>query len=293
VDPKARRVTPQSAEKRLPRRIKFPAGWAEGCLEKFTGVGGLGLRLRLWEGNQPMRKLALAFGLAVGLLSLASPHAAQAGPMTSAQLLFALGSLPPAAFVGPGGGSATSSSAFTVASGAVPGGAFTTTLPSSAAPPLTQIQVVVSGNVPGTFTGPSGTMAVTGVANVKSYGGLTLLGIPLVMGVTTTINAGPSFGVVVTAFANDWTTGTTLIPLTTPTSQGATFAAVAGSNNLTAGGGGTITLVTGINVLTNIAGQFPAFAFLTMSFAPEPGSLLLLLAGAAGLVAVGRSKRRD
>ena len=54
-----------------------------------------------------------------------------------------------------------------------------------------------------------------------------------------------------------------------------------------------ITLVTGLNVLTNIAGQFPAFALLTLSFAPEPGSLLLLLAGAAGLVALGRSKKRD
>ena len=238
-----------------------------------------------------MRKLVL--GLAIGLLSLASPHAAQAGPMTSAQLLFVLGTLPPAAFSGAGGGSAANGSMFTVGGGAVPGGAFTTTLPSSAAPPLTKIQVIVAGNAPASFTAPGGTMAVTGVANVQSYGGITLLGIPIVLGVTTTINAGPSYGVVVTAFANNWTTGTTLIPLTAATSQGATFAAVAGTNNLTAAGGGTITLVTGLNVLTNLAGQFPAFALLTLSFAPEPGSLLLLVAGAAGLVAVGRSKKRD
>jgi hypothetical protein len=170
-------------------------------------------------------------------------------------------------------------------------GAFTTTLPSTAAPPLTKIQIIIGGNPAGAvFTAPSGTMAVTGVANVQSYGGITLLGIPLIGGVTTTINAGPSYGVVVTAFANDWTTKTTTVQLLEATDQGATTAKVTGSNSLTAGGGGTVVLVSALNVLTNIAGQFAAFTIVTLNYAPEPGTLLLLGSGVIGLAVLGRRK---
>jgi hypothetical protein len=238
-----------------------------------------------------MRKLFIGF--AVGAMALAGATTASAGTLTSATLSFALGTLPSATlFAGPGGGTASSSSSWNVAAGDVPTGAFTTTLPSSAAPPLTKIQVVISGNPAGAaFAASSGaSMAVTGVANVKSYGGITLLGIPLTGGVTTTINAGPSYGVLVTAFANDWTTKTTVVALTTPTSQGATTAKTTGSNGLDSAGNGTVVLVSGINVLTNIAGQFAAFLILTLNYAPEPGTLLLLGSGIVGLAVIGRRK---
>ena len=236
-----------------------------------------------------MRKLFVGF--AVGAMALAGASTASAGTLTSATLDFALGTLPAATLTaGAGGGTASSSSIWNVAFGDVPTGAFTTTLPSSAAPPLTKIQIIISGNAPGSFTAPSGTMAVTGVANVQSYGGITLLGIPLIGGVTTTINAGPSYGVLVTGYANNWTTNTTVIALVTPTSQGATTAAVTGSNTLDGAGNGTVVLVSGLNVLTNIAGQFAAFLTLTLNYAPEPGTLMLLGSGIVGLAVIGRRK---
>jgi hypothetical protein len=55
--------------------------------------------------------------------------------------------------------------------------------------------------------------------------------------------------------------------------------------------GSTISLVTPAHInaagLTNIA----TFAILSLSFVPEPGTLLLLAAGLVGLGAVGRARR--
>jgi hypothetical protein len=57
---------------------------------------------------------------------------------------------------------------------------------------------------------------------------------------------------------------------------------------------GNLTLVTPIFISTNI-GAFsivPAFATLNLHFVPEPGTLVLLGSGIAGLVAFGRSRAR-
>jgi hypothetical protein len=65
-----------------------------------------------------------------------------------------------------------------------------------------------------------------------------------------------------------------------------------GSNGLV-NGGGTVVLVTGLNVVTSIAGQLPSFAILVLSYlpdVPEPGTLMLLGSGIAGLALIGRRK---
>jgi hypothetical protein len=75
--------------------------------------------------------------------------------------------------------------------------------------------------------------------------------------------------------------------------MGATVATAMGGN-LLANGGGSVVLVSAINVLTAAAGQIPGFAFLTLSYAPsapEPGTLLGLAAGALALVSIGRRRR--
>jgi hypothetical protein len=70
---------------------------------------------------------------------------------------------------------------------------------------------------------------------------------------------------------------------------------IAGTSNFpsTASGTGTITLVTPLRLTTGeIAGTLPAFLRMKFSFVPEPGTLLLLSAGAVGLVLVGRNRMR-
>jgi hypothetical protein len=68
----------------------------------------------------------------------------------------------------------------------------------------------------------------------------------------------------------------------------------AGSFNLTAGGGGGVTLVSPSKV--SIDGAFAqrrtaSFTTLVLTFVPEPGTLLLLGAGALALVLSGRRRR--
>ena len=65
-----------------------------------------------------------------------------------------------------------------------------------------------------------------------------------------------------------------------------------GANGL-AGGVGTVVLVTALNVVTNAFGQVPAFAILSLSYAPslaEPAVLALLASAAAGLLAACRRR---
>jgi hypothetical protein len=239
-----------------------------------------------------MRKLFAILAVGVGLLGA---HTAQAGALVYAQLTLAIGTLPPGVFTASGllGGSASGTgggAAWSVGAGAVPGGTVTATIPSSAAPPITQIQIVINGNpATGNFVASNtAAMAVTGVANVKAFGGLTLLGIPLSVGVVTTIQPPVVSGIGVTGYANTWTTKTTSIYATAVSANVTQM----GFNGLV-NGGGTVVLVSALNVVTNVAGQLPAFAFLVLNYlpdVPEPGTLMLLGSGIAGLALIGRRK---
>jgi len=70
-----------------------------------------------------------------------------------------------------------------------------------------------------------------------------------------------------------------------PASNGASSAA---------NGSGAVQLVTPIFVSTNIGASaiVPGFGILNLHFVPEPGTLMLLGSGIAGLVAFGRSRVR-
>jgi hypothetical protein len=69
-----------------------------------------------------------------------------------------------------------------------------------------------------------------------------------------------------------------------------------GTDSRTPGGLGQVTLVSPSRVTTNIAGGtliLVTFGKLTLNFVPEPGTLLLLGSGVAGLAILGRRRMRN
>jgi hypothetical protein len=69
-----------------------------------------------------------------------------------------------------------------------------------------------------------------------------------------------------------------------------------GTDSRTPGGLGQVTLVSPSRVTTNIAGGvliLVTFGKLTLQFVPEPGTLLLLGSGVAGLAILGRRRMRN
>jgi hypothetical protein len=127
--------------------------------------------------------------------------------------------------------------------------------------------------------------------------GQTLLKLPLSLGkagvITSYFVVSGSYQYVTVDFYA-WTPGT--LGFSDLTSMGASLPDVVavGSFNLTANGGGTVTLVSPTKI--SIDGAFAqrrtaSFATLKLTFVPEP-SLLLLLVGAGALALVGASRRR-
>jgi hypothetical protein len=65
-------------------------------------------------------------------------------------------------------------------------------------------------------------------------------------------------------------------------------------NLLSASKAGTVTVISPMRIITSplVAGRIPGAATIQYTFVPEPGTMLLLVSGAVGLVVIGRRRMR-
>jgi len=157
-----------------------------------------------------------------------------------------------------------------------------------------------AGGIPGTVIVAGGLPAHIGMgANQSMFklGTQTIVQVPLNAGVANTVTGtfnavGVNHTITVQFYA--WQTSAfTRAGLTSVSSPLPSVMGV-GSFNLTGGGGGSVTLISPSNVdIDGVLAQrrTASFTTLTLNFVPEPGTLLLLGAGALGLVLMGSRKR--
>ena len=176
-------------------------------------------------------------------------------------------------------------------------GPVTITLNATAAPPIDDLYIALTAPGPCSFTDAPGNVlggpcALGGVWSAW-IAGQPFLVVPLSgLGVTGRV----SFGNYGSYFdAQSWQTGIATVtingvPLTT--ANGAPLQTT-GYDNRTAGGLGMVKLVAPAGLMSTLGGDFPLFASMTLTFVPEPGTLLLLGSGIAGLAILGRRKQRS
>ena len=177
---------------------------------------------------------------------------------------------------------------------AISGFVLPVTDPSAA--PIKGLQVTAA-NAAATFERlplPGGTlggvMAIVGANKVCLFGPCSAAVANIAVPLSVAGVGGSAFvtgAVNLTVVGAPWTTGT--VSIGTITQMGG----AAPSSN-TGAVSGTVSLVTPVFVSTNIGASavVPVFAFLNMHFVPEPGTLVLLGSGIAGLVSYGRTRSR-
>jgi hypothetical protein len=117
--------------------------------------------------------------------------------------------------------------------------------------------------------------------NVLGLFNLTVpLGIVGNSGATTSVAAGTLF---VTVAGTGWTTGTMIVDNVTTGDPAGNTVTNAGFDNRNANGTGVVQLISAFHITTNAAGNLPGLATQTLTFVPEPGTILMLLSGAVTL----------
>ncbi len=251
----------------------------------------------------------LGSALAGGGLCFGWAVSAKAASLTEASMSLELGTLPGATFaaVNPSG-TALSNLSATLAAGTAFNG--TTTRTPDPVQTVSKIIFKITTNDMGVFTAinPStlrGVGAIRGIAIVKGLGA-TLLPVPVAAGTPATIFASGN-GVFITAVGASWTAGTasvTGVPydrvvyvpsiMTSIMVTGLTTSTRMGNNGLSPSGIGNLVLVAPIKVTTSLTASpvVAAFATLSLTYTPEPATLLLQGGAIAALILLGRSRAR-
>jgi hypothetical protein len=245
----------------------------------------------------------------------------QAGPLPfTGTLTVAIATLPVAVGTGAGiasvNGSAGGVHLTTLALGGGTFGPITVSLPLTSTPSIQSVRVTGINNLTGTFTGISGgppgggPMGLTGLAKLcLNFTNCPYAQIPFPLTPTT---GGAGFGiggtqsvpggVALTMVHAPWTVGQPVMTIHTPNTTISTpvlpggFAhGPASLTSSTAQPSGVLQLVTVTKVYTSLSGAFPEMPIigaLNLHFVPEPGTLLLLGFGVAGLAAYERRRRK-
>ncbi len=249
--------------------------------------------------------------ISVAGLALALAASANAGALVGGTLSFALGTLTPltGTGVGPGSSAGPPGSAVTLGSPTAFAtvlalGASKITLAPTAAAPLSALSASVVAPTGCSFTGAvvGATCALGGTVNAL-VGGAPFLIVPLAGGPATGAGLGGrlAFGPYGSYidFIAGWSAGAVGVTIngvqlttgnvTTPGVGISTF----GYDNRNALGAGKVKLVAPGGLMSTLGGPFPLFISMTLTFVPEPGTLLLLGSGIVGLGLLGRKKQKN
>lgn len=246
--------------------------------------------------RRPLAPILLVCALAAAAPSLASPLTIASGELDLSRVVPNLTpnlTPPPIPLVAPLSVSVAADGSFTLPASAfgpsslvlTPG--LTTGLPPYSAVTLSGVgngAIAFHGGA-GTATGPLQGRVLLNVLNVVSLPiELSVVGVPGASAMTTTGS------VTLTVFGQGWSSGTVAVTAVTTTTPGTAVlhtVTLAGSDARTASHRGSLTLVSGFRVVTNVAGNLPGFSTLTLEFVPEPTPGLLAAAGLV-LLALGR-----
>jgi hypothetical protein len=235
--------------------------------------------------------------------SLGLAGATQGAVLTSASIFIPFApALAPPPITGTGVGTSLGSGATATLGANILSGTRVFTGITSAAP-VTRVALSLTGHAAGSFTpsggpggGLGGAMTLGGTAKIMAYSGyVTLVLVPLyLVGGPAPFTTSGSILPTRTWWGTGWTTGvqTLMVPATTVIggTQTPYTVTATGADLRTAGGAGTLVLITPMLIRSNLTPDIPTFATLTLNYVPEPNTLLLVGVGIAGLALHGRKR---